>query len=242
VADLDPTAATYAMVAVLSALRARERTGEGQFIDMAQGEAGVAALAEGVLEYTLNGRVLGPQGNHHRTMAPHGIYPTKGQDSWIAIAVDSEPAWRALCSVLGRPELGLDPKFADMPSRLGHREELDALIATITPACDALELTAELQAAGVASYPVLDTYGALADEQLAFRRSLVRVEAEGIAASELFTASPWRLSLTPGTIHSPIRPVGADTDLILRDVIGMTKEEVEEASLSGAFGLPAPTQ
>ncbi|MDA1002403.1 MAG: CoA transferase [Chloroflexi bacterium] len=239
VADLDPTAATYAVIAILAALRSRERTGEGQFIDMAQGEAGVAALAEGVLEYTLNGRVLGPQGNHHRTMAPHGIYPTDGQDSWIAIAVDSEPAWQAFCRVLGHPELAPDRRFADMPARLSRREELDALITSITPAFNALALTAELQDAGVASYPVLDTYGALADEQLAFRRSLVRVTAKGIVATDLFTGSPWRLSLTPGTVHTPIRPVGADTDLVLQDVLGMTAEEVEEASISGAFGVPA---
>jgi crotonobetainyl-CoA:carnitine CoA-transferase CaiB-like acyl-CoA transferase len=121
VADLDPIAATYATVAILASLRARERTGEGQFIDMAQGESGVATLAEPVLEYTMNGRVMGPMGNQHRMMAPHGIYPSAGDDAWVSIAVDSEAAWQSLCTVLHCTELCEDSRFVDMSVRLQHR-------------------------------------------------------------------------------------------------------------------------
>jgi crotonobetainyl-CoA:carnitine CoA-transferase CaiB-like acyl-CoA transferase len=230
VADMDPTAATYAFVAILAALRAREQSGEGQFIDMAQGEAGAAALAEAVLEYKLNGRVMGPMGNRHRTMAPHGIYRAAGEDAWISIAVDSDETWRALCGVLGFEELASDERFASMEDRLQRVDELDALIEPRTVNRDANELTQKLQALGVASYPVVDALGALADPQLAARRELVRIAMPGIAPSELFTANPWRMSETPSTIHTPAKPVGEDNELVLREVLGMSDEEIERVT------------
>lgn len=236
VADLDPIAATYATVAILASLRARERTGEGQFIDMAQGESGVATLAEPVLEYTMNGRVMGPMGNQHRMMAPHGIYPSAGDDAWVSIAVDSEAAWQSLCTVLHCTELCEDSRFVDMSVRLQHRDELDSLLSAFTESWDAGELTAELQQTGVPSYPVINTLGAFADPQLCFRREFVRVAADGIPASGVFTGTPWRMSESPPTIHTPAKEVGADNELVFRDILGMTDEEVERAAAEGALG------
>jgi crotonobetainyl-CoA:carnitine CoA-transferase CaiB-like acyl-CoA transferase len=236
VADLDPLAATYATVAILASLRAREQTGEGQFIDMAQGESGIATLVEPVLEYTMNGRVMGPTGNQHRVMAPHGIYPSAGDDSWVSIAADSEAAWQSLCTVLHCTELREDSRFLDMSVRLQHRDELDSLLSACTESRDAVELTAELQQAGVPSYPVVKTLGALADPQLCFRRELVRIAVDGIPASGLFTGTPWRMSESPPTIHTPAKEVGADNDLVFRDILGMTDEEVERAAAAGALG------
>ena len=236
VADLDPTAATYAMIAILAALRARERTGVGQFIDMAQGESRLVGLAEPVLEYTMNGRVMGPMGNQHRSMAPHGIYPALGDESWISIAVDSEAAWQASCTILECGHLLEDRRFVDATARLKHRDELDALIASFTARRDATELTAALQLAGVASYPSIDPLGALSDPQLAARRELTRVDADGIPASALFTGTPWRMSETPPTIHTPGKEVGADNHTVLRDILGMTGEEIERAAAAGALG------
>ena len=103
---------------------------------------------------------------------------------------------------------------------------MDALIEPRTVERDAGELTQQLQAVGVASYPVIDALGALADPQLAARRELVRVTAPGIAASELFTANPWRMSETPSTIHTPAKPVGEDNEFVLREVLGMSDEEI----------------
>lgn len=95
-ADLDPTAAGHAMVAVLAALEHRDRTGEGQFIDLAQGEATLQRAAEPLMEYLMNGRDAGPQGNRERGIAPHGAYPCAGEDEWIAIAARTDAQWQAL--------------------------------------------------------------------------------------------------------------------------------------------------
>lgn len=237
VADLDPTAATYAMVAILAAVRARVHTGEGQFIDIAQGEAGLAALAEAVLDYELNGHVMGPTGNRHRTMAPHGIYETGGEDGgWVSISVDSEARWTALCEVLGCSVLVSDPRFLDVAARLTHQDELDEALSERTRRREAGELTAELQGHGVAAYPVVDALAALADPQLAFRRELVQVDVEGVPPSGLFTATPWRMSESRPRIFAPARATGADNEAVLRGWLKMSDAEIERAAGEGAFG------
>jgi crotonobetainyl-CoA:carnitine CoA-transferase CaiB-like acyl-CoA transferase len=235
VADLDPTAATYAMVAILAALRRRDRTGEGAFIDLAQGEAGLAALAEAALEFSMNGVVLGPQGNRHRAMAPHGIYPSAGEDAWISIAVDSDATWQAFCAVVGQSRAAVDPRFATMADRLRHVEELDAIVGEWTRPFDARDLAERLQAAGVAAYPVQDPLAAVRDEQIAFRRRGVRVAAEAVDAAQIFTATPWFLDEAPPTVHGPARPLGADNATVLADLLGLPDADLAEAIAAGAI-------
>jgi benzylsuccinate CoA-transferase BbsF subunit len=236
VADLDPTAATYAMIALMAALRWRDRTGQGQFIDLAQGEAGVAALPEAVMEYTMNGRVLGPTGNRHRLMAPHGIYPTRGEDRWIAIAVENDAGWRALCTIAGEPQAATAPDLADMYSRLKHQDELDELVGRWTQRFTAEELTERLQQAGVASFPVLDALGVIADEQLAFRRSAIHCSAPGLEQTQMLTGTPWGLSESPAAIYGPTREIGADNAYVLAEILGLSRSQIEEEVSSGAIG------
>ncbi|HLZ68846.1 MAG TPA: CoA transferase [Dehalococcoidia bacterium] len=250
VADLDPTAATYALTAILAALRRRERSGQGTFIDLAQGEAGLASLGEAALEYAMNGVVLGPTGNRHRAMAPHGIYPSAGpggswseaqgrasqtsDDAWISIAVDSDAAWRALCVVCAEEAHATDPRFATLAGRLRHVEALDALTASWTRRFDASELSERLQAAGVAAYPVQDPLAAVRDEQIAFRRTAVRVATGALDAAQVYTGTPWFLSEAPPTIYGPARPLGADNESVLRGVLGLSAAELTAAIAAGA--------
>ncbi len=234
VADLDPTAATYAFVAILAALRRRERTGAGAFIDMAQGEAGLAALAEAAIEFSMNGVVMGPAGNRHRTMAPHGIFPGKGEDSWVSVAVDSEAAWRAFCAVVGQERFAADPRFATMAERLRNVAELEELVAGWTRPFAANDLAERLQAAGVAAYPVQDPLTAVRDEQIAFRRAGVRVATEAADAAQIYTATPWLLGAAPATIAGPARPLGADNAAVLGGTLGLSAAELDAAVAAGA--------
>jgi len=235
VADLDPTAATYALVAVLAALEARDVTGVGQFIDMAQGEAGAAAMAEAFLDYELNGRVMGPMGNRHRAMAPHGIYPAVGQDEWISISVDSEQSWLALCRILNATELPADARFTDMYCRLQNVEELDARLSSLTGTWDADELTVRLQGAGVAAYPVIGPLETLIDQQLAFRREHAIVDVEGVTSGQIFTATPWLLSASPPHIYAPPKTVGADNEFVFKQVLGLSDEEINAIQEAGGL-------
>ena len=110
----DPNAGLHAAFAVLSALFYRERTGEGQYIDMSQWESTMAVARRGIMDYTMNGEQPPRMGNRVRDMAPHGVFrcapgdPRRGfpaDDRWISIACATDEEWQALCGVMGRPEL-----------------------------------------------------------------------------------------------------------------------------------------
>ena len=128
----------YNALAILAALEYRDRTGLGQYIDMAQGEAALHFLAPAFLDYTAHGRVPAPSGNADRELHPHGIFPCAGEDAWVAIAVRDERDWRALCAAIGRE---------DLRARRGERELVDAALAAWTRARTPAEVEAALQAA-----------------------------------------------------------------------------------------------
>ena len=148
---LDHSAGYYAAIAALMALHHRARTGEAQHVDMSQIECGMVVSAVPMLDYQVNGRSYERVGNRSRypATAPHNTYPCAGDDRWIAIAVDDEAQWSALCGVLGLDNLCNDDRFADMGARKDHEDALDEAIAAVTCERDPFELMIELQASGV---------------------------------------------------------------------------------------------
>jgi benzylsuccinate CoA-transferase BbsF subunit len=229
VADLDPTAATYAFFAILSALEYRERTGAGQYIDMAQGEAGFCSLGEAVMDYFMNGRVATPMGNRHPTMAPHGIYPCGAppSDDYIAIAVETDDEWRALCRVMGDPAWSTDARFTDTWERLHHQDELDERLSAWTRRYSSTELTERLQAEGVAAFPVLTALRIVEDEHLRARRRDVQTAAEHLDRDLVVYGIPWKLSGTPGAIRRPVVPTGTDNDYVFGQLLHLPESEIK---------------
>ncbi len=130
---------------MLAALEYRRRTGRGQYIDLSQAEASMHFLAPAILEFTANGRVQGPDGDRDRFMAPHGVYPCAGEDSWIAIACATEEHWSSLCALMERDELARDTRFASLEMRLANQETLDPIVAEWTHHFEGLELESRLQ-------------------------------------------------------------------------------------------------
>jgi crotonobetainyl-CoA:carnitine CoA-transferase CaiB-like acyl-CoA transferase len=233
--ELDPIAATYTMLAILAALYHRDRTGEGQFIELAQGEAGFAAVAEAVIELEWNGRELGPRGNTHRVLAPHGFYPTLGEDRWIAIACGSEEEWRALARTAGHEEWVARPEFSTAASRREARTTLDAAIRGWTRRHEAGELTVRLQTAGVAAMPMLDTLGIVADPHHAHRRRHAVLPPE-FPAGELLDGSAWHLSEAPPVLRAPAPGIGEHNAEILGGMLGVSSEELRRLEAEGAIG------
>jgi crotonobetainyl-CoA:carnitine CoA-transferase CaiB-like acyl-CoA transferase len=145
----DPTAGATVAFAVQAALYARERTGEGQLIDLAQGEAIVHHLSYALMDAFMNDRVQEHWGNRHPWMAPYGVFRCQGEDHFLALAVDSDAAFEALCAEMGRPELASDERFADAASRYRNQDELEPLIEAWTLQHTQRELMERLQGAGV---------------------------------------------------------------------------------------------
>ena len=121
-----------AAAAALMALLHRQRTGEGQFIELDQTENVATFLGEAFADYTMNGRVPTTLGNRHPTMAPHGAYPCAGEDEWLAVSVSTDDEWRGLCAAMDRADLAADLRFATVLARWKHQDEIDAEIAAWT--------------------------------------------------------------------------------------------------------------
>ena len=224
-AELDPIASAYGALAVLAALASRSRTGRGQFIELAQGEAGFAGLAEAVIDYTWNGRDPGPVGNSHRYLAPHGIYRCTGEDQWIGIACETEEEWRALARAAGREDWLAREDFATREGRIAARTALDREIGAWTAPHDKRELTEALQAQGIAAFPVLDANEVIADPHLAERRRRF-VLHEDYPGSELLNGNPWSLSEAPPRLRLPAPVFGAHNVEVLGEYLGMSEAEV----------------
>ncbi len=121
----DHYASKMLVVAALAALDYRRRTGKGQLVDMSQVEMAANMIGEYCLDYTINERVPQPVGNRSPYAAPYNAYRCKGNDEWCAISVFTDAEWQSFCRAIGSPHWTKEAKFADLPSRLKHVEELD---------------------------------------------------------------------------------------------------------------------
>jgi crotonobetainyl-CoA:carnitine CoA-transferase CaiB-like acyl-CoA transferase len=235
----DFPACLTAVFAICGALYHRNRTGEGQFIDLAMYEVGVSLLGEELLDFLLNGVDRPRIGNRHPTHAPHGCYPCRGEDAWVTIAVTDEQEWRALCAVMGRPDLADDPRFATAAARKAHENELDRLIAAWTGTRDRYEIMHRLQAAGIAAGVVQTTRDLFADPQLAARGFFEWVDhsdRDPLLGVRPYVGRPWRLSRTPGGIRRRAPGLGEHNRTVLVDLLGQPDEALAAWTERGVIG------
>jgi benzylsuccinate CoA-transferase BbsF subunit len=141
----------FNVLAIVSALDYRHRTGKGQYIDASQFEAALHFVSPVLLEYTGNGRELERIGNKSTYTAPHGVYSCKGENRWCAIAVTGDHEWERFCEVIGQKEWREDARFATMLARLENAEILDALIEGWTKDRTAEEVMDLMQDAGISA-------------------------------------------------------------------------------------------
>ena len=225
VAYADATSGLHAAFAILTALRYRRLTGEGQYIDLAMREAVTPLMAEAIMDYVMNSRVARPMGNRHRSMAPHGCYRSRGEDEWVVIAISSDEEWRSLCQVMGEPLWTRDQKFATLPARLANLEELDRLIEEWTSQYDHIELMNMLQHAGVKAGAVLNIEELVHDPHLK-ERGFFEQLAHPEAGTHLYPGVSWRMTKTPGRLRLPAPCFGEHNDYVFSELLGMSKEEI----------------
>ena len=193
----DPVGGCYPAAAIISAIHHRDRTGEGQSIDVSMTEAMAMHVGDAVLEYGANGVIRGPQGNRHPRIAPHGIYQASA-DAWIAIAAETDEAWQALATVLGRSDLASDRRLDSMGGRKQHEDEIDAAIGEWAATQQAGPAADRLGAVGVTAARVLpleEVYQPPAAHLLE-RGFAVEVEHPE-AGTHWLPRAPWMLRGTP---------------------------------------------
>lgn len=230
VAVSDLTAGFYASVAILAALVHRDRTGEGQHIDVALFDAQVAALANVALNYLVSGDVPRRWGNAHVNIVPYTLFDTA--DRPIVLAVGNDAQFRRFCEVAGRPDLAADPRFATNDARVRHREPCVAALAPMLRGRPAADWLARLGEAGIPCAPVNDVAEVFASEQAVARG--LRIDLPHPSAGSVpLVANPIRFSATPVTYDTPPPVLGQHTDAILRERLGMSDRAIAELRARG---------
>ena len=230
-----------ALTAVLASLLHRARTGRGMWIDLAMYQAGASFVGEGLLDFAYNGRRTQRMGNRHDFMAPHGCYPCKGSDEWVALAVRDDAEWEAFCLILEQEEecrTVREEKFAAPLGRLQHQDELDQVVSRWTSTQDPYRVMETLQAAGIPAGPVLNARGLLADPQLrarGFFESVDHPAATGLGRRE-YIGRGWRLSHNDLAINEPAPLLGEHNQYVLGEVLGLSANKIEALSLAGLIG------
>jgi crotonobetainyl-CoA:carnitine CoA-transferase CaiB-like acyl-CoA transferase len=224
-------------LAILGAIFHRDRTGEGQFIDSSQCEAGIFLSGATVLDGSANGRPWSRIGNRspYKPAAPHGAYRCKpdvekGDDSWLAIACFSETDWQAFTAVSGNLALRTDPRFNTLTARLAHQDKLDEKVTAWTQAQDAYDAMFALQTAGVAA-GVCQTAGDRCDRDPQLRALNWLTEVTGTRIGRWpVTEMPAKLSATPPYSGGPIDRgapcYGEDNVHILTQLLGYPKDDI----------------
>ena len=224
----------FLVTAVLVALEVREETGKGQYIDHAQLESSIHFLSAPLLDLQIIGNMTTRHGNHEDYACPNNVYLCVGPDRWIAITVDSNVAWVAMCNELRHPEVVQDTRYIDLAARKAHEAELDEMISGWTVAHDAFALADRLQATGVAAGAVARAEDLFTDPQLRHRgffRRLPHAElGEHAVLTQSFRIDDWR----PGPWRAaPL--MGEHTHEICTEILGMTEDEIAVYAAEGVF-------
>ncbi len=212
------------LFATLAALRHRERTGEGQYVDLSMAEVVTAMLPEAMLDYLMNGVARGPMGNRDPWAAPHGVFPLAGDDRWIALACANDEEFAALAEVLGAPAMASDPRYARAEDRLRNVEALEREIAALTARRDGAELVAAMRARNLCATRVYDTAALVSDPGLRESGMLVRL-THPECGERMIAGIPVHFSaFAPAYRPAPCR--GEHTDEVLAEVLGMSAAEI----------------
>jgi formyl-CoA transferase len=222
VALTDIFTGVYAATAILAALEVRHRTGEGQHIDMALLDVGMAILANQAGGFLNTGRVPQRQGNSHPSLVPYQDMPTK--DGAMLLAIGNDGQFARFCEVAGHPALALDERYATNPQRVQHRDTLVPQLMEITRTRTTAEWIAALEHKAVPCGPINDIGQAFADAQVRSRglaieqpRSAQAVAAEGVPTIRS-VASPLRLQATPPVLRRAPPTLGEHTDEVLAEL------------------------
>lgn len=218
---------TVSAFITLTALVNRQKTGEGQYIDLSSSECMSALIGPELMEYTMNGRNAKRNGNQDVIMSPHNVYRCKGDDKWISIAVGNNEEWRTLCEVMGSPEWCRKPEYEDAFGRYADRHEIDEKIGEWTVNFEHEELMKKLQAVGVAAMPSFDAEEILTDLHTKARGLFTTVHHPKIG-EQVVMGPAWKFSETPAKVMKAGPLMGENNEEIFCDLLKMPKEQFEK--------------
>lgn len=160
-------------------------------------------------------------------MAPHNCYKARGDSNqWLTIAVETESQWRSLCRVMGAEQLADDPRFASAEARKRNEDALDDIVTAWTSARDRWDITRNLQEVGVCAFPSMSNKDLAHDRHLREREFLV-VREHPVVGKRTHLGVPWTINGKPCEVRHAAQLLGADTDAVLTELLGLTPDQVE---------------
>jgi len=223
VAIADLMTGMYATTAVLAALAHRERTGEGQYIDMALLDVQVAMLANVSANFLTSGTVPGRWGNAHANIVPYQSF--EASDGWIIVAVGNDAQFRKFAQIGERGELADDERFATNPARVRNRDTLVPILADMVRTRDKHQWIALLEAAGVPCGPINDLEEVFKNEQVVARGMKVEVD-HPLGGAVRLVRNPIRMSVTPPRAKSAPPLLGEHTEHVLKTILGYNDDAI----------------
>ena len=216
--------------AILTALWHKQRSGEGQFVDLSQVECLFPLAAPGILHQSVYGQSPRRSGNKHPDHAPHGVYPCEGDDAWVVIQVTDEIQWQRLQDLI--PALA---PFGDVDERLDKREALDECVRAWTQQRPAAVVMQLLQGVGVTAAKLNNAQAILDEPHLQDRGYLQWLEREYVGVQP-HPSPPFRVTADPIPITSPAPTLGQHNHDILGELLGLGADELEELEQQGVIG------
>jgi benzylsuccinate CoA-transferase BbsF subunit len=230
----DGAAPRFLAVIMMAALDHRRRTGQGQYIDASQLEVSLQMLAPQIIDYNASGRLVSRMGNRSSVSAPQGAYQCSGDDQWCAIAVETDQDWTNLRSAMGDPDWANDDRFSTTEGRLTHHDGLDEHISRWTAGKSPQNVMETLQSSGVPSGVVQRSSDLMRDSQLKHRNFFRELEHSEVG-NVPYTGHQFRIAGYDNGPRFAAPMLGEHNDYVLRDLLGMTDDEITEVAISGAL-------
>jgi crotonobetainyl-CoA:carnitine CoA-transferase CaiB-like acyl-CoA transferase len=230
VALIDVITALYAHGAILAALQERERSGEGQHLELSLMECGIAALINAATACLLAGEVQGRWGSAHPSLVPYQAF--RAGDGYLMVGAGNERLWKAFCEVIGAPEWADDPRYDTNAKRVEHRAELVRQIEDRLAARGRDAWVVAFAAAGLPAGPINDIGQVFADPQVLHRAMALEVEHPSAGRIRL-PGIPVKFARTPARVQGPPPRLGEHTDAVLRRVLELSDAEIGELRAAG---------
>lgn len=223
----------YAAVGILAALRHRDENGTGQHIDLGLVDSQVAWMINEGTNYLTSKEAPIRRGNQHPNIVPYQVFAVA--DGHVIVAVGNDNQYRRFCELIGQPELATDARYIDNEARLANRDELVQRIADSLMAWNGDELLAAMEAAGIPGGPINSVPEVLATEQVSERGMRISMTHDNAAEGFIeLLGNPLKLSESPVSYRRPPPSCGADTDDVIRELLG--EDALEQARDAGLFG------
>ena len=251
---MDDSGGLYGAMCVLTALRHRDLTGQGQHVDLAQMTVGITMTGSAFLDRTVNGRPSRREGyppgnrtvwpgaprlnNYRGAMAtPHNSYRTKGggYNDWCVIACFSDDEWRALVELMGNPDWAQDAAFATMEGRIDRQDEIDAGIEDWTATLDKYQVMERCQDAGVLAMPVQSSEDRVERDPQLSARGMYKEMDHPVFGSRKYQNTPFRLSGAEVQAREPAPLIGQHTRSVAQNLLGLSREDVVQAYDDGVL-------